>query len=128
MRDVALDVRTNAADGRRVFALVQYNLRFAVNNTTLGKSGSVYTQMEVPNFEKDCLSMSGVAISVRNPLRAAGKDVLAGLLPVVPTTQRPFAAADRIVYKSTATLAATPEAAFPPRAPDGASGARLVSS
>ena len=74
----------------------RYNLRFAVHNAALGKSGSVYAEVEVPNFEKDAVSLSGVAVSVAHGLAAAGKDLLADLLPVVPTTQRSFAAADRV--------------------------------
>jgi VWFA-related protein len=73
-----------------------YNLRFAVHNAALGKSGSVYSEVEVPNFEKNAVSLSGVAVSVAPGLAAAGKDLLADLLPVVPTTQRSFAAADRV--------------------------------
>ena len=73
-----------------------YNLRFAMHNQTLGKSGSVYAQVDVPNFEKDSLSLSGVAVHVAQGLPAAANETMAGLVPDSPTTQRAFAAADRV--------------------------------
>ena len=74
----------------------RYNLRFALHNRALGKSGSVYTDVEVPNFEKDPLSLSGLIVSVVNGLPAAGRDTLGGIVPQSPTTQRNFAREDRV--------------------------------
>jgi hypothetical protein len=74
----------------------QYNVRFAVQDVTQGRTGSVYTDVDVPNFEKDRLSLSGVAISVAPGLTAAGKEALAGLVPQAPTTQRVFAKDEQV--------------------------------
>lgn len=74
----------------------RYNLRFAVHIAALGKSGSVYSEVDIPNYEKDKLSLSGVVVSVAQGLMAAGKDMLAGLVPQAPTTQRGFAAGDQV--------------------------------
>jgi hypothetical protein len=74
----------------------RYNLRFAMHNTALGKSGSVYSEVEVPNYEKDRLSMSGLDVGVRDGLPAAGKDTLGGIVPHAPTTQRNFARDDSV--------------------------------
>ncbi len=74
----------------------RYNLRFALHNRALGKSGSVYSEVEVPNFAKDPLSLSGLIVSVANGLPAAGHDMLGAVVPQSPTTQRSFAADDRV--------------------------------
>lgn len=68
----------------------RYNMRFAVNSIFRGKSGSVFEEVEVPNFDKEPLSMSGVVISVSPPLPSAPRDFLASVVPVQPTTQRVF--------------------------------------
>jgi hypothetical protein len=73
-----------------------YNVRFAVHDATLAKAGSVYTAVDVPNFEKDKLSLSGLAIAVAPGLMAAGRESLAGLIPVSPTTQRVFAQHEQV--------------------------------
>ena len=52
-----------------------------MRNTTLGKSGSVYSEVEVPNYEKDRLSMSGLDVGVKQGLPAAGADTLGGIVP-----------------------------------------------
>ena len=74
----------------------RYDLRFAMRNTTLGKSGSVYSEVEVPNYEKDRLSMSGLDVGVKQGLPAAGADTLGGIVPQTPTTQRTFARVDDV--------------------------------
>jgi hypothetical protein len=73
-----------------------YNMRFALTSAALGKSGSVFTTVEVPKFGKDRLSLSGLALSVKDALASAPKDILASLLPIVPTTQREFAKTDEV--------------------------------
>ena len=41
-----------------------YNLRFALHSGSLGRSGSVYQEVDIPDFRKDALSLSGVVMSV----------------------------------------------------------------
>jgi hypothetical protein len=50
----------------------------------------VYYDVEVPNFSKPGLWLSGVVFSSTPGLPAAPRDVLSALLPVVPTTVREF--------------------------------------
>jgi VWFA-related protein len=76
-----------------------YMLRFAAHNSTSGKSGSVYHDIEIPEFSKEPVSLSGVLVSVSPSLTAVPKDFLADLVPVSPTTQRVFY---RDVHKPTA--------------------------
>ena len=68
----------------------RYNLRFAVSSVFRGKSGSVFEEIEIPDFNKEPLSMSGVVMSVSPSLPAAPRDVLSPTLSVQPTTQRVF--------------------------------------
>jgi VWFA-related protein len=68
----------------------RYNLRFGMHSTSLNTSGSVYKEIDVPDFSKQTLSLSGVVVSVAAGVLSAPKDVLTTLIPVVPTTQREF--------------------------------------
>jgi VWFA-related protein len=68
----------------------QYNLRIASHNPALGKSGSVYNDVDVPDFSKDGVSLSGVVLSAAPGLPAAPRDALSTLLPLIPTTVREF--------------------------------------
>jgi len=74
----------------------RYNLRIAAHNTAIEKSGSVFFDLDVPDFRKDGLWMSGVALTSRYGLAAAPPGALADLLPVVPTTVREFAPDDEV--------------------------------
>jgi len=74
----------------------RYNLRIAAHNTAIEKSGSVFFDVDVPDFRKDGLWMSGVALTSRYGLAAAPPGALADLLPVVPTTVREFLADDEV--------------------------------
>src|ERR1019366_3394548 len=41
----------------------QYSLHFAAHSTLQDKTGSVYSAVDVPDFEKDPMSLSGVVVS-----------------------------------------------------------------
>jgi hypothetical protein len=58
--------------------------------------GSVYAFVDVPNFAKDDLSLSGLVFERTRPLTVASERGLVDLLPVVPTTARDFARTDRV--------------------------------
>jgi VWFA-related protein len=75
----------------------RYNLRIAAHNPALGVSGSVYYDIDVPDFSRQGLSLSGVVLGSDPGLPSAPRDVLAGFLPVVPTTVREFEADDEAV-------------------------------
>lgn len=74
----------------------RYNLRIAAHNPAIEKSGSVFFDLDVPDFRKEGLWMSGVALTSRYGLAAAPPGALADLIPVVPTTVREFMADDEI--------------------------------
>ena len=63
---------------------------------TANKSGSVYCDLDVPDFLNAPLSLSGVVLSVSPGVVSGPKDRLASLIPVVPTTLREFTAGDQV--------------------------------
>jgi VWFA-related protein len=72
----------------------RYQLRIAAFSHRLNKSGSVYYDVDVPDFQDAALSLSGVAVSLTPPPAAAPLDALVSLMPIVPTSQREFAAGE----------------------------------
>ena len=74
----------------------RYQLRFGVQSELMKKAGSVYQEIEIPDFRKVPLSLSGVVIGAVPSLPSSPKEYLANLVPVTPTTQRSFSAADRV--------------------------------
>lgn len=91
---------TSARDGRyEVISRLplpagRYEVRVAAESG--GRTGSVFVDVDVPNFAKERLSLSGLLLE-RTPRSAvASTDVLAGLVPVVPTIARDFATTDRV--------------------------------
>ena len=73
----------------------RYELRLGVR-TDDNRTASVYTYAEVPDFERDDLSLSGLALTATPAPRAAPKDAFTGLLPVIPTALRSFGRGDRV--------------------------------
>ncbi|HJR60287.1 MAG TPA: VWA domain-containing protein [Vicinamibacterales bacterium] len=74
----------------------RYSLRIAAHNKTIDKSGSVFYDVDVPDFRKDGVWLSGAAITVKPGLAAAPRDALVALLPVIPTTLREFVEDDAV--------------------------------
>jgi hypothetical protein len=74
----------------------RYQVRLAASSSLQGKSGSVFVDVDVPDFARDALSMSGALLSATPGLTSAPRDKLASLLPVVPTTKREFVADERV--------------------------------
>ena len=74
-----------------------YSIRTSAENTTLGVAGSVYADLEIPDFAKAPLSMSGVLLQVSPPppIVFGANDILAGL-PAAPTTMRTFTTRHRV--------------------------------
>jgi hypothetical protein len=76
----------------------RYQMRIAVANKT-GKAGSVLYDLEVPDFSKGPLVMSGVVLTSRLASEAPTikpKDPLGDFLPGPPTTMREFSRDDAI--------------------------------
>lgn len=75
----------------------RYQLRVALNVSSLTTSGSLYYDVDVPDFQKAPVSFSGMVLAARPSPPVTPKDGLPGVLPVTPTTRRSFSASDRVV-------------------------------
>jgi VWFA-related protein len=76
----------------------RYQLRFAAGNAA-GRAGSVVYELAVPDFRRDPLMLSGLAltsVSTSAAATLAPKDPLKGLLPRPTTARREFDARDMI--------------------------------
>ena len=92
---------SEVGDGRSTFDVLsrlpldpgRYEIRAAVSGDDR-RPGSVYTYLEVPDFVKAPLTMSGIVAEVVPPRLSAPGDAFEGLLPIVPTAQRDLARSD----------------------------------
>jgi VWFA-related protein len=73
----------------------RYQVRLGVR-TADGKTGSVYTYVEVPDFSREPLSLSGLIFSAAPAPKAAPPDAFKDLTPFLPTARREFDPADRV--------------------------------
>jgi VWFA-related protein len=73
----------------------RYSLRAAAR-TGDGAIGSVYANVDVPDFAKALLSLSGVVVAVSPPATAAPVDAFQEVLDVVPTAGRVFSPFDDV--------------------------------
>jgi VWFA-related protein len=71
----------------------RYMVRLAAESE--GRTGTVFVDVEVPEFTKSPLSLSGLVLQRGAAVRVADK-VIAGLIPVAPTTVREFSTADEV--------------------------------
>lgn len=67
-----------------------YELRLSAHSTARNTEGSIYVTVDVPDFSKESLSLSGIVVSTDNGLAIDGAERLKTLLPVTPTTARTF--------------------------------------
>jgi hypothetical protein len=72
-----------------------YEMRIAVNDRATGRIGTVFTSIDVPDFAKAPLSLSGVVLEVRPQELVAADDALREVIPVVPTARRVLDRSDR---------------------------------
>jgi len=68
----------------------RYQIRLSAHLPSVDLSGSVYYDVDVPDFTKGALVMSGAMLSVTPMVVAAPRDLLANIMPIVPTTNRYF--------------------------------------
>lgn len=77
----------------------RYQLRLGALSAESGSRGSVFYDLEVPDFSKGSMTMSGLLLSseaaARTPTAQADPQ-LADLLPTPPTTQREFPVGDEL--------------------------------
>ncbi len=74
----------------------RYNLRVITERASDETTGTVHATIVVPDFAREPLSLSGVAIGRGDGRRIAGRAELEGLLPFAPTAARTFAPSDRV--------------------------------
>lgn len=88
-RDAEYEVtsRLSLAPGR-------YEIRIAA--VVDGRAGSVYSTVEIPNFSKDRLSLSGVAFEKSPRGLTSTTSLVRDLIPIVPTAARTFGADDNV--------------------------------
>jgi hypothetical protein len=72
----------------------RYELRLATYSGALEKTGSVFTDVVVPDFASAPLSLSGVAVYGTPAIPSGPKGALSHMLPWSPTTNRDFAKDD----------------------------------
>jgi hypothetical protein len=72
----------------------RYNARVGARIASSGTSGSVVTTFTVPDFDKETLSLSGVAIGRATTGAIGGHATLLEVLPFVPTSERTFSRTD----------------------------------
>ena len=73
----------------------KYELRLTAHSSASDTRGSVYVDVDVPDFQKDKLSLSGIVVhqpTATTP--AAPLRLLRDVTPIVPTTERAFGASD----------------------------------
>ncbi len=80
---------------RLALAPGRYELRLNATSASLDRSGTVYADLEVPDFAHRNVALSNIVLGRRR--LPDDKDVLAGLFPIVPTTLRDFAPGDALV-------------------------------
>jgi hypothetical protein len=73
----------------------RYEIRVATDSPS-GQRGSVFTFVDVPNFSRDDLTLTGVAIGTSPATPVAPADLLKDLMPILPTARRTFARAEQV--------------------------------
>jgi VWFA-related protein len=109
LRPRSADEKTNAAPavgatmaGYEILARIdlakpgRYSLRLAVHNRTQNTDGSVFADVDVPDFARVPLSLSGAVLTSAAAPPSAPEGALATLLPVVPTSEREFTASSQV--------------------------------
>jgi VWFA-related protein len=73
----------------------RYQLRIAAHSTAGNATGSVFADVEVPDFTKERVSLSGVFIEAQPGVASAPKAAFAAIVPVNPTSERTFTKSNR---------------------------------
>lgn len=82
---------------RLTLAPGRYEIRLNATSAALDRSGSVYADVDVPDFTRAAISASGIVLGTRAAAGATRTDPLAAIVPVVPTSARDFAPNEEIV-------------------------------
>ena len=73
-----------------------YELRVAARHEHANDTGSVHTYVDVPDFDSQTVTLSGVVLLDRRAPTISPPEALVGILDAAPTTRRDFTAADEI--------------------------------
>lgn len=74
----------------------RYELRAALEDSTLGETGSVYGYVDVPNYAAEHVALSGILLEA-SPSRATTVGMsLDTLVPLTPTARRDFSRSDQV--------------------------------
>jgi hypothetical protein len=87
--NVELLSRMNLPPGR-------YSFRIGAHSTATGATGSVHTDVVVPDFKALPLSLSGVLLNAMPGRPSSSADGFAAISPVVPTAERSFLVTQRV--------------------------------
>lgn len=91
----------------------RYQLRLSALLNEVSRTGSVYYDLEVPDFQARPISLSGLLLSSDPKPIATNTDRIKAYVPVAPTARRTFSAADRLtafarIYQGGPMSAAAP--------------------
>src|SRR4029077_12699478 len=75
---------------RRVLPPGRYQFRGGVTSVRQKTSGSVYADLDVPDFANEPLSLSGVTLNAGRSSAAVVTEAVKRMLPLAPTTARTF--------------------------------------
>jgi hypothetical protein len=73
----------------------RYQLRIAAYSAGSDVAGSVFAEVDVPDFAAEAVSLSGVLIETVPAVPSAPRDTLAKIVAVIPTSVRAFQKLDR---------------------------------
>ena len=68
----------------------RYQLRASAHIARQATSGSIYSDLDVPDFSSGALSLSGLALSASPGPAVGSADTLQTIVPIVPTARRTF--------------------------------------
>ncbi|MCC7009712.1 MAG: VWA domain-containing protein [Acidobacteria bacterium] len=74
----------------------RYEIRAAVEDAATGRTGSAYTYVDVPDFGRQLVSLSGMFVQAGGDAGAIAGAPLVDLTPLVPTTRREFSRTERV--------------------------------
>ena len=74
----------------------RYEVRFNAHSKLYDIGASVYGTVEVPDFSKSGLSLSGLVFGTPTDAAAPANDPVASLIPLAPTSERSFARGERV--------------------------------
>lgn len=74
----------------------RYTVRLNATSSALDRSGTVYADIEVPDFTRPVVTASNVMLGTRPVPPATRNDLLASMVPVVPISARDFSPADSV--------------------------------